>query len=109
MRDLKETLESFPPQCNKWGNNHKTLLREVIERTITAEELVAALREENDLLRDTIADSCCEIAALREGLEQIKATIEEHHPDGTLSQPRFSFAKELHDMASNAIAGIRGQ
>ena len=41
-----------------------------------------------------------QLSALRAGLERIKTTIEEYHPHDTLTLPKFSFAKELHDIAS---------
>lgn len=40
-----------------------------------------------------------EVVRLRAGLERFKTTIKEYHPHDTLSLPKFSFAKELHDIA----------
>ena len=55
---------------------------EAIERAIKAEE---------------------QAVALKEGLKRIKTNIEEYHPHNTLALPKFRFAKELHDIAIQAL------
>ena len=47
-----------------------------------------------------------QVAVLKEGLEKIKVTIEEYHPHNTLIFTRFGFAKELHNIAIQALAEL---
>ena len=50
-----------------------------------------------------------QVAVLKEGLEKIKVTIEEYHPHNTLALPKFRFAKELHDIAIQALKELEVQ
>ena len=86
MRDLQADLDAL----KKFSDDRMVygVTIEWLERAIKAEE---------------------QVAVLKEGLEKIKVTIEEYHPHNTLTFPRFGFAKELHNIAIQALKELEVQ
>ena len=62
------------------------------------------LEKECKELRAWLQQAEADNAAYRTGLIQIATTIEDYYPSSTLEQPRFSFAKKIHDMATGILA-----
>lgn len=60
----------------------------------------------NACLETQLAQAKADNAAYRDGLIRIATTIQEYHPNGTLEQPKFSFAKELHDIAARLLESL---
>ena len=87
MRDLQADLEEWNSDLINGTRSADWfyLVTEYIERAIKAEE---------------------QAVALKEGLERIKTNIEEYHPHNTLALPKFRFAKELHNIAIQALAEL---
>lgn len=107
--DIKDQLAITQPLVDSLTNTATAWQNEYIQ----AQAMIKELTDTNESIRNWNAceeqeyqNLLADNVAYRNGLVRIATTIQEYHPSGTLEQPKFSFAKELHDIAIGLLEDL---